>query len=718
MPPSVEERIKTLKLRREAFKLELENFRLLIEGYESGMSGSEIKVQYNEIETEYAIFCKTQIDLDAADETGDYMRERVSIKSMFGTCKARALDILERVKSVAQSLATLEVRGAVGVETPISRASPQSHTESIDSDIYLPKINLPVFAGVYEEWPGFSDQFRSSIQENPKINDCKKLMYLRSCLKDEAAKTIESVGNSANNYTVAWGLLEKRYNQPAVIVANHIKALFDTSPVLKSSYSELRVFVNRVEAHYRSLKSLEQLTVDTLLIHLLTSKLDNETVLKWKEQNKSTPFPMMDELFLFLHDRCKVIEPVGSPETSVAKEVSQPLPQDVIYREALEIPAGIHLADPTFHLPGEIDGIIGGEYFWDLMSVGRIALKDPNAKLQKTLLGWIVVGKYLENQEIRPVNCHLTFETLHADISKFWNLEECPSGKICSPEEQACEEHYASHTSRDSMSGRYTVSLPFNDNKDKLGETYHMAMKRYLSLERSLNRNLDRKSQYVAFLREYEQLNHMTEIVDDVNAGCYLPHHPVIKTDSVTTKIRVVFDASAQSSSGVTLNSTLMVGPTIQQDLVSLVTRFRVHKYVLTADIAKMYRQVDLNVADRKYHKILWRENITNPIKTYQLNTVTYGTASAPFLAVRTLHQLAHDEGKTHPVAAKVLLNDFYIDDVLTGAQSFDEALLLRDDLISITAKGGFQLRQWLSNESQCHRWQENFGVVLESQAR
>lgn len=316
MAPNVEERIKALKLRREAFTLELENFRLLLEGYESGMSGSEIKVQFNVIEAEYAIFCKSQIELDAADETGDYMRERVSIKNMFGTCKARAIDILELVKSASQSSRMVGVGGAVGVETPISRISPHSPTESIDSEIYLPKINLPTFAGAYEEWPGFSDQFRSSIQENPRINDCKKLMYLRSCLKDEAAKTIESLGNSANNYRVAWDMLETRYNQPAVIVANHLKALFDTSPVIKSSYSELRVFVNRVEAHYRSLKSLEQPTVDTLLIHLFMSKMDKETVLKWKEQTNNTPFPTMDELFRFLHDRCKVTEPVGSSETS------------------------------------------------------------------------------------------------------------------------------------------------------------------------------------------------------------------------------------------------------------------------------------------------------------------------------------------------------------------------------------------------------------------
>ena len=98
----------------------------------------------------------------------------------------------------------------------------------------------------------------------------------------------------------------------------------------------------------------------------------------------------------------------------------------------------------------------------------------------------------------------------------------------------------------------------------------------------------------------------MTEITSDVIMGYYLPHHPVTKTGSVTTKIRVVFDASAVSSSGLSLNNVLMVGPIIQDDLVSLITRFRLHKYVLTADIAKMYRQVDLNMSDRKYQRILW----------------------------------------------------------------------------------------------------------------
>ncbi|XP_015437077.1 PREDICTED: uncharacterized protein LOC107192365 [Dufourea novaeangliae] len=112
-----------------------------------------------------------------------------------------------------------------------------------------------------------------------------------------------------------------------------------------------------------------------------------------------------------------------------------------------------------------------------------------------------------------------------------------------------------------------------------------------------------------------------------------------------------------------------------------------------------MYRQIELHPDDRKYHKILWRENTNDPIQVYQLNTVTYGTASAPYLAIRTLQQLAQDEGHNYSVGAKSICKDFYVDDLLAGEESIEKAIKLRDELIDLTAKGGFELRQWVSNE-------------------
>jgi hypothetical protein len=123
----------------------------------------------------------------------------------------------------------------------------------------------------------------------------------------------------------------------------------------------------------------------------------------------------------------------------------------------------------------------------------------------------------------------------------------------------------------------------------------------------------------------------------------YLPHHGVIKESSGTTKLRVVFDGSASSNTGVSLNDVLHTGPKLQEDLVDILLRFRSHQYVLTGDIAKMYRQILVGPEDRKYQQILWR-NSKGDVETFQLNTVTFGLSAAPYLALRCLKQLADDQ--------------------------------------------------------------------------
>lgn len=66
-------------------------------------------------------------------------------------------------------------------------------------------------------------------------------------------------------------------------------------------------------------------------------------------------------------------------------------------------------------------------------------------------------------------------------------------------------------------------------------------------------------------------------------------------------------------------------------------------------------------------------------MRVFALTTVTQGTASAPFLAARTLHQLANDEGGRYPQAAECLKNDFYVDDLLTGTSTIEAALELKN---------------------------------------
>lgn len=142
-----------------------------------------------------------------------------------------------------------------------------------------------------------------------------------------------------------------------------------------------------------------------------------------------------------------------------------------------------------------------------------------------------------------------------------------------------------------------------------------------------------------------------------------------------------------------------MVGPTIQDDIFTLIIRFRTHRYALTADIEKMYPQILIHPGDTRYQRILYRNNPMDKIKTFQLNTVTYGTSCAPFLAIRVLHQLADDEGKEHPIAAHILKRDFYVDDLLTGSNTRDDITQIQQDVTLLLNKAGFHIRKWSSND-------------------
>ncbi|XP_062534138.1 uncharacterized protein LOC134203280, partial [Armigeres subalbatus] len=216
---------------------------------------------------------------------------------------------------------------------------------------------------------------------------------------------------------------------------------------------------------------------------------------------------------------------------------------------------------------------------------------------------------------------------LDATLQRFWEIETIPKQFVHSASEKICEAFCVKTTSID-PSGRYIVRLPRTENPQiELGESELIAERRFLALERRLERNLNIKFAYHQFMDDYERLGHMRRLdepVDNTKLHCYLPHHPVFKLSSTTTKTRVVFDASCQTTSGSTPNDILLVGPVVQDDFLSLVIRFCFHRIALNRNIEKMYRLVLLHEEDQPLQRIKLRSNPSDPITTYQLPTVTY----------------------------------------------------------------------------------------------
>ncbi|XP_063972052.1 uncharacterized protein LOC135159920 [Diachasmimorpha longicaudata] len=374
------------------------------------------------------------------------------------------------------------------------------------------------------------------------------------------------------------------------------------------------------------------------------------------------------------------------------------VPSEQIDRKSLEIPMNLALADAHFHKPSPILVLLGCSTSTSILSVGQLKLpKAADTYLQKTLFGWIVCGSL--NNEFDHSQTERHFTEIIEEFKKFWKIEDIGLKESRQSEtEAACQAHFQQHVSRNTE-GRYVVTLPFNEKKDQIGTSFLQAKRRLLSLEKKFQWNSQLAEDYTKVVNEYKELGHMKKIETDVEDGFYLPHHAVFKDTSLTTKTRVVFDGSARSSTGVSLNDALMVGPTIQDDILALILRLRLHNYIFTGDIEKLYRQVLIRPEDTIYQRILWREN--NEITTYELQTVTFGQSSAPYLAVRCVQQLADDEQERYPTASTVLKKDLYVDDLLTGTTTLEEALLLRDEMVSRLEAGGFNLRQCATNSPQ-----------------
>ncbi len=198
-------------------------------------------------------------------------------------------------------------------------------------------------------------------------------------------------------------------------------------------------------------------------------------------------------------------------------------------------------------------------------------------------------------------------------------------------------------------------------------------------------------------------LNHAEIIPKDqlnLSPNFYLPVHGVFKDSSTTTKVRAVFDASARTSTGLSLNDTLLPGPNLYPLLPDVLLKFRCHPVGMSADISKMFREILLHPSERDFHRFLMRDD-DNAIVECRMLRLTFGVNCSPFLATQVLHKLADIYSVSHPIAAKAILSAFYVDDFLSKASSVEEADKLRVELCDLLSKAGMTLRKWRTNSSE-----------------
>ena len=297
----------------------------------------------------------------------------------------------------------------------------------------------------------------------------------------------------------------------------------------------------------------------------------------------------------------------------IMPQVTSDLPGDDVDVRKQNLPSRYALADPAFDKRGRIDLLCEVELAYELTTGKRIP--EGSLTLDESTFGWIVSGsvQLLSKRNVdRVLHTNFVSQESDVDISRFWTVEDLPLNRCPrSKKEEFVEDPFDKRTLT-KPNGRYSVSLPFKTTVETLGECIANALKRFFSLERKLKQDVALYTQYRDFVKESRDMGHLEVVPPDELAMAekrcyYLPHHSILK-DSTATKLRVVFDATALTTTQFSLNDTLMVSPNFQDDLFDHLLRFRCYHIVITGDFAKMYRQVALNKEDKDFHRILWRD--------------------------------------------------------------------------------------------------------------
>lgn len=253
-------------------------------------------------------------------------------------------------------------------------------------------------------------------------------------------------------------------------------------------------------------------------------------------------------------------------------------------------------------------------------------------------------GRSLQNQEVETTpNCFRLSaceEDLERLLGSLYELEQLPAEETPrTSEEQQAVVHFQDTLRRDG-NGRYRVSLPRKLPTPVLGQSRDIALRRYLSNERSLKRQ-DAWTIFCDAVTEYGKLGHAELVPSEDLAKAskltyYLPMHGIVNLSSTTTKLRAVCDASSKTSTGVSLNDTLLPGPSLYPLLTTVINRFRTHSIGMTADVSKMFREVGLNDEELDYHRFLHR-NDSGTIEDWRMTCLTFGVTTSPYLATQVL---------------------------------------------------------------------------------
>ena len=392
--------------------------------------------------------------------------------------------------------------------------------------------------------------------------------------------------------------------------------------------------------------------------------------------------------------------------------------------------SSLDMADsiPTESESSSIELLIGNDYYLDILLSQKIEIQ-PGLYLLASKLGWILTGRTSEINSETEVTSMLSILTYGNNITKscvftnvdrvnerkpdledFWNVESI--GVLDNP--NSTNDEIAKENFKQTVrfeEGRYQVTWPWKDSDPDLPLNRELALGRLRSNVKRMKDKPELINTYDKIIQDQLEKGVIEKVDETVADGPrhYLPHHAVINPLKPTTKLRIVYDASAKSrKDNKSLNESLYRGPVLLNDLCGLLLRFRLNTVAIVADIEKAFLQIGLQPSERDVTRFLWlkdtsRVNVdSDNIQTYRFCRVPFGVISSPFLLGATIE--SHLENYDSEIAMK-LKDDIYVDNLITGTSTPADAIHLYREAKTIFKEASMNLREWTSNNAQVNQF-------------
>jgi len=359
-----------------------------------------------------------------------------------------------------------------------------------------------------------------------------------------------------------------------------------------------------------------------------------------------------------------------------------------------------------------VDILVGLDQYWKFVEPQIIPVQE-GLVAQKTLFGWMISGSYgLADGNIQSTprsgdqsqNKRRALKSTSLQLFCVGSVQDQQLERLWDMDIEAEIDRPLLAKFEETISlkeGRYEVALPWKGNAEQLQDNRELAESRLRSLSRKLELDPQLRENYNDALRSMEQ----DEVIEEVppeqlktkNRTFYMPHRPVVKESSSSTKVRPVFDASAKGRNGVSLNDCMETGPNLIPSLVDILVRFRRWPIALAADIQKAFLQISVKEEDRDVHRFLWEDK--GVVRVMRFTRVPFGNRCSPFLLNATVkHHLKQVEPST---VVSELEENLYVDDWLTGAEEEQSATQMIFEADEIMQKASMNLTKWGSNSRE-----------------